>query len=129
MLALDRVAGRLARLPGAPGCLVARGTRLGAIAFYHVNPSCRDIPACRDEINQEDMAAKGEFFRSYHLPVLSAEQNDSKSEEKKVIDESQAENRPVPVQEAEKKDGKKFPWSPVMFVVLSSRPGGGGTPL
>ena len=47
------------------------------------------------------MAARGEFFRSYHLPVLSAEQNDSQSEEIDVIDESQAENRPVPAQEAE----------------------------
>jgi len=33
--------------------------------------------------------------------VLSAEQNDSQSEEINVIDESQAENRPVIVQEAE----------------------------
>ena len=32
--------------------------------------------------------------------MLSAEQNDSPSEEINVIDESQAENRPVPVQEA-----------------------------
>ena len=47
------------------------------------------------------MAARGEFFRSYHLPVLSAEQNNSQSEEINVIDESQAENRPVFVQEAE----------------------------
>ena len=47
------------------------------------------------------MAARGEFFRSYHLPVLSAQQNDSQSEEIDVIDESQAENRPVPAQEAE----------------------------
>ena len=47
------------------------------------------------------MAARGEFFRSCHLPVLSAEQNDSQSEEIDVIDESQAENRPVPAQEAE----------------------------
>ena len=47
------------------------------------------------------MAARGEFFRSYHLPVLSAEQNDSQSEEIDVIDESLAENRPVPAQEAE----------------------------
>ena len=39
------------------------------------------------------MAARGEFFRRYHLPVLSAEQNDRKSEEINVIDESQAENR------------------------------------
>ena len=47
------------------------------------------------------MAALGECFRSYHLPVLSVEQNDSQSEELNVLDESQAENRPVPVQEAE----------------------------
>ena len=47
------------------------------------------------------MAAREEFFRSYHLPVLPAEQNDSQSEEINVIDESQAEKRPVPVQEAE----------------------------
>ena len=33
--------------------------------------------------------------------MLSAEQNDSQSEEINVIEESQAENRPVPVQEAE----------------------------
>ena len=33
--------------------------------------------------------------------MLSAEQNDRQSEEVNVIDESQAENRPVPVQEAE----------------------------
>ena len=47
------------------------------------------------------MAARSEYFRSYHLLVLSAEQNDSQSEEINVIDESQAENRPVPLQEAE----------------------------
>ena len=47
------------------------------------------------------MAARGEFFSSYHLSMLSAEQNDSQSEEINVIDESQAGNRPVPVQEAE----------------------------
>ena len=41
------------------------------------------------------------FFRSYHLPVLSAEQNDSQSEEINVIDESQAENRAVSMLEAE----------------------------
>ena len=33
--------------------------------------------------------------------MLSAEQNDSQSEEINVTDESQAENRPVFVQEAE----------------------------
>ena len=60
--AIDRVA----RLPRAP-CLPARGNRLGGIAFYHANGSCRAIPACRDEINHEDMAARGEFFRNYHL--------------------------------------------------------------
>ena len=47
------------------------------------------------------MAVRSEHFRSYHLPMLSAEQNDSQSEEINVIDESQAENRPVFVQEAE----------------------------
>ena len=52
------------------------------------------------------MAARGAFFRSYHMPVLSAEQNDGQSEEINVIDESQAENRPVPVKEAELR-GKK----------------------
>ena len=49
------------------------------------------------------MAARSKYFRSYHLPVLSAEHNDSQSEEINVIDETQAENRPVPVQEAELK--------------------------
>ena len=33
--------------------------------------------------------------------MLSVEQNDSQSEETIAIDESQADNRPVPVQEAE----------------------------
>ena len=47
------------------------------------------------------MAARGEFFHSYHLPVLSAEKNDGQSEEINVKDESQVENRPMPVQEAE----------------------------
>ena len=77
------------------------GTRLGGIAFYHVNGSCRAIPASWGEINHEDMAARGEFFRSWHFPVLCAEQNDSRAEEINVIDESKAENRPMPVQEAE----------------------------
>jgi len=71
------------------------------IAFYHVNGLCRAIPASRGEIDRENMAVRGWFSRSYHLPVLSAEQNDSQSEEINVIDESQAENRPVIVQEAE----------------------------
>ena len=47
------------------------------------------------------MAARSEYFRSYHLPVLSAEQNDSKSEEIIVVDKSQVENRPMLVQDAE----------------------------
>ena len=47
------------------------------------------------------MAARSEYFRSYHLPVLSAELNNNQSEEINVIDESQVENRPVPVQGAE----------------------------
>ena len=91
---LDRV------LPRAPR-LLARGTWLGGVAFCHVNGSCRAILANRGEINRENMAARGHFFRSYHLPVLSAEQNDSQSEEINVKDKSQAENRPLPVQEAE----------------------------
>ena len=91
---------RVARLPGAP-CLLARGTRLGGVAFCHVNGSSRAISANRGEINRENMAARSEYFRSHHLPMLSAEQNDSQSEEINVIDESQAENRPVFVQEAE----------------------------
>ena len=53
------------------------------------------------EINRKNMVARGEFFQSCHLPVLSAEQNASQSNEINVIDESQAEKRPVPVQEAE----------------------------
>ena len=54
------------------------------------------------------MAARGDFFCSYHLPVLSrsAEQNDNQSEEINVIEQYQAENRPMPVQEAEIRWGK-----------------------
>ena len=91
---------RVARLPGAP-CLLARGTRLGGVAFCHVNGSSRTISGNRGEINRENMAARSEYFHSCRLPMLSAEQNDSQSEEINVIDESQAENRPVFVQEAE----------------------------
>ena len=91
---------RVARLPGAP-CLLARGTRLGGVAFCHVNGSNRAISANRGEINRENVTAQSEYFRSYHLPVLSAEQSDSQSEEINIIDESQAENSPVAVQEAE----------------------------
>ena len=83
---------RVARLSGAPR-LLARGIQLGRVAFYHVNGSCRAILDNRGEINRENTAARGEFFSySYHLPVLSSEQNDSPSEEINVIDESQAEN-------------------------------------
>ena len=78
---------RVARLPGAP-CLLAWGTRLGRVAFCHVNGLSRAISANRGEINRENMAAR-------------SEKNDSQSEEINVIDESQAKNRPVPVQEAE----------------------------
>ena len=70
---------RVVRLSGAP-CLLARGTRLGGVAFSHVNGSSRAISANRGEINRENMAARSEYFRSYHLPMLSAEQNDSQSE-------------------------------------------------
>ena len=48
----------------------------------------------RGEINRENKVARSEYFRSYHLPLLSAEPNDSQSEEINVIEESQAENRP-----------------------------------
>ena len=91
---------RVARLPRAP-CLLARGTRLGGVALCHVNRSSRVISANRGETNRKNMAARSAYFRTYHLPVLSVEQNDSQSEELNVLDESQAENRPVPVQEAE----------------------------
>ena len=78
---------RVARLSGAP-CLPTRGTRLGEIAFYHVNGLCRATPANRGEINSENMAARGQFFvvtiRQYHL----TEQNDSQSDDINVIDES-----------------------------------------
>ena len=76
---------KVARLPEAP-CLLARGTRQGGVAFCHVNGSSRAFSANRGEINRENMAARSEYFRSYHLPMLSAEQ---------------AENRPVFAQEAE----------------------------
>ena len=52
---------RVARLHGAP-CLLDRGTRLGGIAFYHVNGSCRAIPGSRGEINRENIVLGGEFF-------------------------------------------------------------------
>ena len=70
----------VACLPGAP-CLLAGGTWLSGVAFYYVNSLCWAIPANRGEINCENMASRGESFRSYHLPVLTAEQNDSQPEE------------------------------------------------
>ena len=45
--------------------------------------------------------------------MLSAEQHDSQSEETNVIDESQAEKRPMPVQEAGTDK------SAILFVVLT----------
>ena len=91
---------RVARLTGAP-CLLARGTRLGGVAFCHVNSLSWAISANQGEINCENTAAQREYFRtcSYHLPVLSAEQNNSQSQGINVTDESQAENRPVFMQE------------------------------
>ena len=110
---------KVARLPGAP-CLLAQGTRLGGVAFYHVNGSCRTIPANRGEINRKNMVARGEFFRNYHLPVLSARtkwQSIWRDQcNRRVSGREQA--RPMPMQEAEI-DGKKFPSSAVIFVVLS----------
>ena len=114
---------RVARLPRAP-CVLARGTRLGGVAFYHLNGSCRANLANPGEINRENMAARSEFFRSYHLryhlPVFSAEQNDSQSEEINVIDESQAENRPLLVREAEIKWKKSFLGRPLCSLCLAA---------
>ena len=52
--------------------------------------------------------------------MLSAEQNDSQSEEINEIEKSQAQNRPVPVSKL-KYDRKKFSCSAVLFFVLSGR--------
>ena len=78
-------------------CLLARGHRLVGVAFCQVNGSSRAISANQGERNHENIAAQSEYFHSYHLPVLPAEQKDSQSEEINVIDKSQAENRRVPV--------------------------------
>ena len=110
---------RVARLPGAP-CLVARGTRLGGVAFCHVNGSSQAISANRGEINRENIATRSEYFRSYHLPVLSAEQNNSQSEEINVIDKSQEENRPIPAQEAEIRWKKSFLGRPLCLLCLAT---------
>ena len=66
------------------------------------------------------MAARGEFSRSYHLAMLSAEQNDNQSEEINVIDESQAENRPVPLQETEIRWKKRFIFWPLCLLCLAA---------
>ena len=67
---------RVARLPGAPH-LLDRGTRLGGIAFYHVNGSCRAVPGSRGEINCENIVLRGEFFYAesveYKTEVLYTE--------------------------------------------------------
>ena len=54
--------------------------------------------------------------------MLSAEQNDSQSEEISVIDGSQAGNRPVPVQEAEIKwkGEKRFFGRPFCLLCLAA---------
>ena len=110
---------RVARLLGAP-CLLVRGTRRGGVAFCRVNGSSWAILANRGEINRENMAARSEYFRSYYLPVLSAEQNDRQSEEINVTDEPQAENRPVPVQEAEIRWTKSFLGRPLCLFCLAA---------
>ena len=71
---------RVAHLPGPP-CLLAQGTQLDEVTFCHVNGSSQAISANQAEINCENMVAQSEYFRSYHVPVLSAKQNDSQCEE------------------------------------------------
>ena len=98
---------REARLPGAP-CLLARGTRLGGIAFYHVNGSCRAIPASWGEINLKNMGAQGEFF---FYP---------KSVECKTT-VLHTENRPLVARAIKKLKpaDKTFLWWAILLVVLS----------
>ena len=94
---------RVDRLPREP-CLLARGTQLYNCRQGSFLPCRRfvlGILANQGEINRENMAAQDEFCCSYHWPVLSADQNDSQSEEINVIDESRVENRPMLMQEAE----------------------------
>ena len=66
----------LKRLHTRQGSLPTRGTLSTCPghpdrqdSFFDVNGSCRAIPACRDEIIHEDVAARDKFFRSYCLPV------------------------------------------------------------
>ena len=88
---------RETRLAGALG-LLARGTLLGGIAFCHVNGSCR-VTRLAEVKDRENMAAgkykSGDLFRRYHLPALSAEQNDCESEQSIAIGEPQAEDSSV----------------------------------
>ena len=67
---------REARLPACLG-QVNRVPRLGGIAFYHVNGSCRAIPASRGEMNRENIVLRGEFFYAetveYKTKVLYTE--------------------------------------------------------
>ena len=48
---------RVACLLGGALCLLARGTRLAGVAFYHVNGSCRAILASRGQINRKNTVA------------------------------------------------------------------------
>ena len=52
--------------------------------------------------------------------MLSAEQSNSQSEDINIIDESQAENRPVPVQEAEIRYEKSFLGPPLCLLCLAA---------
>ena len=52
--------------------------------------------------------------------MLSAEQNDSQSEEVNAIDNSQEENRPLPVQEAEIRWKKSFLGRPLCLLCLAA---------
>ena len=79
---------RVTCLLGTP-CLLARGTLLDGLSFCHVNGSCRIHPASRGEktakIWRREITILGNCFVFQHLPVISAEQNDSKSEEINAI--------------------------------------------
>ena len=68
------------------------------------------------------MAARGKFFRSYYLPVLSAEQNESQSEDIDEIDAGREQTRARVGSWNEME--KKFHSSVAMFVELSGRPNG-----
>ena len=55
--------------------------------------------------------------------MLSAEQNNGQSEEINIIDESQAENRPVPVREGEIRWKKGFVGRPLCLLCLAAAQG------